>query len=245
MLPITIKRSQVMPYLIEPMALADVDEVSAVERRCFTTPWPASAYRRELKNPEANRYLVVRYVDPSGKRSRVNGTGEPAWRRTLTRYLPWLAPPDRHPAAEEGTYPIVGFAGLWLMVDEAHVTTIGVAPEHRGRGVGELLFLALIDVALNLKANWLTLEVRVSNTVAQNLYTKYGMQVAGRRKHYYSDDGEDAYIMWSEPLNTPAFHERLARLRAAFQQRPARQLAAEGPAPPVTIPAHPAPERNT
>src|SRR5690349_9357718 len=148
-----------MPYLIEPMTLADVDEVSAVERECFTTPWPASAYRRELKNPEANRYIVVRYNGPAARR-RGPGWGGASWRQALGRLLPFLAPP---PAPLPSPYPIVGFAGLWLMVDEAHVTTIGIAPEHRGKGIGEMLFLAVLDIALEMRANWLTLEVRVSN----------------------------------------------------------------------------------
>jgi ribosomal-protein-alanine N-acetyltransferase len=95
-----------------------------------------------------------------------------------------------------------------------------------------------------MKANWVTLEVRVSNTVAQNLYRKYGMHIAGTRKRYYSDNGEDAYIMWSEPLSSPAFQERLTTLRAAFNERMAAAAAAEGGPAPVTIPVRPAPERN-
>jgi ribosomal-protein-alanine N-acetyltransferase len=229
-----------MPYLIEPMTQTDVDEVSAVERECFATPWPTSAYRRELRTPESNRYIVARYIGPNGRR-RGGNHDEPGWRHALERVLPWLAPA---PVTPTSPYPIAGFAGLWLMVDEAHVTTIGVAPEHRGKHIGEMLFLALIDIAMEMKANWLTLEVRVSNTVAQNLYRKYGMQIAGTRKRYYSDNGEDAYIMWSEPLSSPAFQERLAKLRAAFEERRAAMDAAEGGPPPVTIPVRPAPERN-
>jgi ribosomal-protein-alanine N-acetyltransferase len=229
-----------MPYFIEPMTQADVEEVSAVERECFATPWPASAYRRELRTPESNRYIVARYIGPQGRRRGANHDGA-GWRRALERVLPWLAPAPSSPVSP---YPIAGFAGLWLMVDEAHVTTIGVAPEHRGKHIGEMLFLALIDIALGMKANWVTLEVRVSNTVAQNLYRKYGMHIAGTRKRYYSDNGEDAYIMWSEPLSSPAFQERLTTLRAAFNERMAAAAAAEGGPAPVTIPVRPAPERN-
>jgi ribosomal-protein-alanine N-acetyltransferase len=229
-----------MPYFIEPMNQADVEEVSAVERECFATPWPASAYRRELRTPESNRYIVARCSGPQARRRGGNHDGS-GWRQALERVLPWLVP---DPPTPTSPYPIAGFAGLWLMVDEAHVTTIGVAPEHRGKHIGEMLFLALIDIALEMKANWVTLEVRVSNTVAQNLYRKYGMHVAGTRKRYYSDNGEDAYIMWSEPLSSPAFQERLARLRAAFNERMAAQAAAEGGPAPVTIPVRPAPERN-
>lgn len=230
-----------MPYSIEPMSQADVDEVSAVERECFATPWPTSAYRRELRTPESNRYIVARYSGPQARRRA--GSGDSAgWRRALERILPWVAPPAPSPANPD---PIAGFAGLWLMVDEAHVTTIGVAPEHRGKHIGEMLFLALVDIAMEMKANWLTLEVRVSNTVAQNLYRKYGMQIAGTRKRYYSDNGEDAYIMWSEPLSSPAFQERLVKLRAAFNERMAAVEAAEGSPPAITIPVRPAPERNS
>jgi ribosomal-protein-alanine N-acetyltransferase len=110
------------------------------------------------------------------------------------------------------------------MVDEGHVTTIGVHPDHRGKGAGELLFLGLVDIAAEMKAARVTLEVRVSNLPAQALYRKYGLEVAGVRKRYYSDNGEDAYIMWSEPVTAPHFQERIrhlredlaARLRASF-----------------------------
>ena len=88
--------------------------------------------------------------------------------------------------------PIIGFAGMWVQLDEAHVTIIGITPSHRGRGVGEFVFTNLIDEALRRGATWITLEVRVSNQRAQSLYSKYGFTVQGTRRHYYSDDGEDA-----------------------------------------------------
>lgn len=115
--------------------------------------------------------------------------------------------------------PVAGYAGVWLMVDEAHVTTIGVDPDHRGRGAGELLFLGLVDIAQEMRANRLTLEVRVSNSGAQALYRKYGLEIAGLRKRYYSDNGEDAYIMWSEPISSAPFKQRIARLREELAGR--------------------------
>jgi ribosomal-protein-alanine N-acetyltransferase len=215
-----------MPYIIEPMQQADVPEVAEVEKQCFASPWPPSAYRRELKNPQSNRYVVARWVHPSARR-RAPAVWPPAdspLRARLGRMLPGLFPPVDLPVSP---YPIAGFAGLWLLSDEAHVTTIGVAPSHRGRRVGELLFLTMIDLALERQATWLTLEVRVSNIVAQNLYRKYGLQIAGTRKHYYSDDGEDAYLMWSDPLQSEVFQSRLRTLRATFQTHMARQDAAD------------------
>ncbi len=208
------------------MQMADVPEVSEVEKQCFAAPWPASAYRRELRNPQANRYVVARWVHPSARRRppAVWPPAESPLRARLTSLLPGLFPPVALPS---NPYPIAGFAGLWLMGDEAHVTTIGTAPAHRGRRVGELLFLTMIDIAQEMRANWLTLEVRVSNEVAQNLYRKYGLQIAGTRQHYYSDNGEDAHLMWSDPLQSPAFQERLRGLRATFQAHMAVQDAAD------------------
>ena len=220
-----------MPYIIEPMDYDDIDAVAGIERQCFSLPWPTSAYRRELRTPNTNRYVVARWVDDPAKArlAQANGTkslrqSERSW---LTRLLPFLAG-DKQGNGATNPYPIVGYAGLWLMVDEAHVTTIAVAPSHQGQSVGELLFLSMIDQALEMKAIWLTLEVRVSNTVAQNLYRKYGLKEAGRRRRYYSDNGEDAFIMWSEPLQSDEFQRRLTRLRAELEQRMAVKAQQKG-----------------
>ncbi|HUG29370.1 MAG TPA: ribosomal protein S18-alanine N-acetyltransferase [Candidatus Limnocylindria bacterium] len=115
---------------------------------------------------------------------------------------------------------IVGFAGLWVMVDEAHVTTFAVDPRWRRRGVGERLLLALIDIAVARQAREATLEVRLSNMPARRLYEKYGFRPVGIRPRYYSDNGEDALIMTTEPLGSAAVRDRLAGLRAALEQRP-------------------------
>ena len=108
---------------------------------------------------------------------------------------------------------------MWIILDEAHVTTIGVAPEFRGQGLGELLLIDLHEEALRRGAEWLTLEVRVSNDTAQSLYQKYGFTRQGIRRRYYSDNGEDAYIMWSPSINDPESVARLAGLKAALAER--------------------------
>jgi ribosomal-protein-alanine N-acetyltransferase len=108
---------------------------------------------------------------------------------------------------------IVGYAGLWKMHDEAHVTTVGVRPQDQGRGYGMALMIALIDAAYAVDARWMTLEVRASNGGAMALYEKLGFKVIGRRRGYYTDDGEDAIVMWSDSLHAPAFMERFNRLR--------------------------------
>ena len=108
---------------------------------------------------------------------------------------------------------VVGFAGVWLMVDDAHVTTFGVHPEWRRRGIGRRLLLALTDLSSRIGARRMTLEVRVSNTSAQALYRAFGFEIVGRRPRYYTDDGEDALVMTTPELDDPAMAAILARER--------------------------------
>ena len=201
---------------IEPMHEDDVAEVSRVERLCFTNPWPASAYRREIANSTHNAYVVLREYPGTATNAEEgdgNGALSSPW-RTFGRN-PWRTL-GRRPGERER---IIGFAGLWHMFEEAHVTTIGVEPGHRGQGLGEFLLMALFDEALRRGATWLTLEVRVSNEVAQALYRKYGFTIQGTRKRYYSDNNEDAYIMWSLSLKEPDTIAMLSRLRAGVAAR--------------------------
>jgi [ribosomal protein S18]-alanine N-acetyltransferase len=111
---------------------------------------------------------------------------------------------------------VVGFGGLWLMVDEAHITTFAVDHRWRRRRIGERLLLAMLDVAIGRGAREATLEVRLSNVPARRLYEKYGFRPVGLRPRYYSDNGEDALIMTTEALGDGAMQARLGSLRAAL-----------------------------
>lgn len=93
---------------------------------------------------------------------------------------------------------IAGYAGMWLIIDEAHVTNIALAAAYRGAGLGEKLVRALMELARERGAVSMTLEVRVSNVKAQALYTKLGFVSRGKRRNYYTDNREDALIMWCE-----------------------------------------------
>ena len=109
---------------------------------------------------------------------------------------------------------VVAFGGIWLMVDEAHITTFGVHPDHRRRGIARRLLLQLAEVALELGSARMTLEVRVGNEPAQRLYRSFGFNVTGRRVAYYSDDGEDALVMTTPDLAGPAMRAQLVAERA-------------------------------
>jgi ribosomal-protein-alanine N-acetyltransferase len=126
------------------------------------------------------------------------------------------------PGLQQELRTIVGYAGIWVMTDEAHVTTIASHPDVRGRGVGELLLVSLIHRGMEIGARWMTLEVRASNSVAQNLYRKYTFKEMGVRRRYYSDNGEDALVMWTDPIDSRTFIDALASNRAALEERLAR-----------------------
>lgn len=189
--------SHQIPYVVEAMALSDLDQVMAVERASFSLPWSKRAYRYEIVENKHSGMVVVR---PAAKLF-----GRPAgWLRSLNLVKPG---------------PVLGYAGFWLLVDDAHVATIAVDPAWRGQGLGELLLASLLERAMALGARRATLEVRVSNRAAQALYVKYGFQILERRRRYYSDNNEDGYLMATPPFQTAAFQENLARRLAALKER--------------------------
>ncbi len=202
--------------------MADIPRVIEIERLSYPTPWPSSAYRKEIQDNRHAYYIVVRdtHVRVSVAHPDVPESPRRAFPLSLLPTRPALAP-------NADLASIVGFAGLWLMLDESHVTTIAVHPDYRGRGVGELLLSSLIDLSYEIGARNVTLEVRVSNMVAQNLYRKYGFKEAGVRRRYYSDNHEDALIMWTDDINGAAYRERFAQLKAALAAR----LSADDGAP--------------
>ena len=108
-------------------------------------------------------------------------------------------------ARERETGRLIGYSGFWLICEEAHITTLAVHPEHRRKRVGEQLLINDIVKARQLQADWMTLEVRVSNESAQRLYSKYSFKSLGVRRNYYQDNSEDALVLWTERLSTSDF----------------------------------------
>jgi [ribosomal protein S18]-alanine N-acetyltransferase len=100
---------------------------------------------------------------------------------------------------------LFGYCGYWLILDEAHITTIAVHPSYRGNSLGEIQLLQMLERCMGQTVHWITLEVRVSNYSAQNLYYKYGFRSAGLRHKYYQDNHEDALIMTTPDIATQAF----------------------------------------
>lgn len=101
-----------------------------------------------------------------------------------------------HYVVLEAGNEIAGYCGVWIVAGEAHITNIAIHSKHRGKGFGKMLFQKVIELAKMYGAEKMTLEVRASNAVAQNMYKKFGFVPGGIRKKYYQDNGEDALVMW-------------------------------------------------
>ena len=207
-----------MAYIIRRMEKADLAQVTEIDREAFPTQWPPPNYRHELKNQLAH-YIVA--IDETRKMT-VEGAVPPKRGFSLAAWLtPWKKagyPRDEEELRYTRQY-IVGFSGIWMMTDEAHITNIAVSEEYRRQGIGELLLIATIDLARELKATRMTLEVRASNTIAQNLYGKYGFDHSGIRRGYYLDNREDAVLMSVDNINSGSFRAHIQRLRESLAER--------------------------
>jgi ribosomal-protein-alanine N-acetyltransferase len=117
--------------------------------------------------------------------------------------------------AVDDSETVHGYGGILLIEDDAHITTIAVAPETRGAQLGTRVMMALVDAAVDAGAKHLTLEVRMSNDGAQRLYERFGFQPVGRRKNYYRD--EDALVMWATDIDGSDYSERLTEIRTTLE----------------------------
>ncbi|MGQ9546823.1 MAG: ribosomal protein S18-alanine N-acetyltransferase [Dehalococcoidia bacterium] len=195
-------------YVIRPINYGDIPEVVQIDREAFPGEWvfrSQSAYRQDLDNPSV-RYIVA--CKKNSSKSEAQTTRKAPWFRRLFA--------GEHNLAISNN--IVGFAGFWMMLREAHIISIAVRNRYRRLGIGEGLLIATIELAQMLNANAVTLEVRASNQPAQELYRKYDFQVTGRRPRYYSSDGEDAIIMSTDDITSPSFQASFQRLREAHAQ---------------------------
>ena len=206
-----------MRYVIDHMTMSDVSRIIEIERLAYPSTWPPSAYRKELQENRWAHYIVLRDTRIAEEQMSVSVQGQDRHRR----FFPLTLLPVRSSSSVStpSLASIIGFAGLWLMVDEAHITTIAMHPDFRRRGLGEFMLVNLIDIASDINARWVTLEVRVSNYTAQNLYRKYGFREAGLRHRYYSDNQEDALIMWTDEIKSPTFMQKFQELKSILMQK--------------------------
>ena len=204
---------------VRPLKADDLSGVSVIERQAFPTLWPPTGFKREL-NERLAKYLVVsrdeesiESPEPQAAEVQYNGSRLGKLLEPIKARLTAV----RVPGTNDLT--ILGFVGLWFISGEAHITSIAVEESMRGRGIGELLLISSIEIAMERSAKVVSLEARVSNHVAQSLYAKYGFQKMGIRRAYYNDNREDAVIMTTDPINNPEFLEQFRLLREVYQER--------------------------
>ena len=214
-----------MSFALRPMKASDIHQCADIERDAFPSMFPPTSFRRELKNRLAS-YLVASRRDDfvHDGRSREGATdavpGEGG--RSLVGALIGNAKSvwEGMGAGNQGDDDLVaGFLGAWYMVDEAHIVSIGVRRDYRGKGIGERLLIGAMEQAAAREGSVLTLEVRSSNLIARNLYCKYGFKERGVRKAYYADDREDAIIMSTESIRAPSYSDAIRRLTEEHQRR--------------------------
>jgi len=203
-------------YSIRPMKDPDIPQVSEIDREAFPAESlfrPYSSYRQEIHNSLAHYIVACAKKKPSQARKQ-----KPPWfRRLLGHHHKTLAMSKQQAGLPSQEY-ILGFAGLWIMLTEAHIIAIAVRNDYRRIGIGEGLLISVIELATKLNANVVTLEVRASNKVAQALYTKYGFHVVGRRPRYYSDNWEDAVLMTTDSIKSASFQVHFQTLKQAHSQ---------------------------
>ncbi len=221
-------RTAAARYLVRPMNLGDIQQVMEVERESFPTIWPQTAFKRELQQNRLARYLVAldnrdpsQPNPPSAPDPEAAQQEEGAFGRFMgeLRHMLGRDEPPQLPPPEERLELVVGFVGVWLMADEAHIVTVAVRESHRRRGIGELLLIAAIEMAQENRQELVTLECRVSNTAALALYEKYGFQQMGLRPRYYSDNHEDAYVLTASPVGSHRYRGSFQRLKEDHRLR--------------------------
>ncbi len=215
-----------MDVSLRRMRADDIEQVVEIEREAFTPMWVGTPFKREMGNRYA-RYLMALSQEGASSNGSDAPASSPAMRRAqgttlwgwLRRLFSRAGDEATPPPAPSAASPAAGYVGVWFQGDEAHITEIAVRERLRGKGIGELLLIGSVRAAIEYGSSVVTLEVRVSNLIAQRLYEKYGFKQVGIRKAYYSDNREDAAIMTTSPIHSAEYQALFSRLQEAYQTR--------------------------
>ena len=209
-----------MDIALRRMRSEDISQVVDIEREAFAPLSLGTPFRRDLNNRYV-RYLVAHWPDTSPQptdeqREPQESSPQPSLWGKVIKSVQGVVKRD---ASSAPTEDIAGYVGMWFQGNEAHITEIAVRHDLRGNGLGELLLIGSIRAAVEHGSSVVTLEVRVSNFIAQRLYEKYGFKTAGLRKGYYTNNREDALIMTTSPLHTDDYQKMFASLQNSFITR--------------------------
>ncbi len=208
------------PYYVRLMHREDVSQVTEIDREAFPALWPPPNYQHKLQS-RLDHYIVAYEEEKTTEETEVKPPPDKGFTKLVSR-VGQLFNHNRFFGNElpsSGRQYIIGFAGFWVLSDEAHITSIAVRKPCRRQGVGELLLISTINLAAELNAHLISLEVRVSNTAAQRLYQKYGFIQTGLKRGYYVDNHEDAVAMSVKNISSASFQTSLNQLKQAHSRK--------------------------
>ena len=203
-------------YNIRTMIESDIVEISEIDKEAFPGESmfrPSSSYKAEIHNPSVH-YSVAYTNEPEKLRTEKINPRKKSMFKRLWQQRKTESSELQSTDSITKEY-MIGFVGLWFMLQEAHITAIATRINYRRQGIGEALLISAIENSISFGAQMITLEVRVSNVIAQSLYLKYGFCIVGKRIRYYSDNNEDAILMSIKTINSTNFESQFRKLKEA------------------------------
>ena len=218
-----------MSYNIKPAVIGDISQLEEIEKDGFPTSWPLSSFRRDLQNNKKSILVACQGWEMSSSSLEQDSPHKPRpFLSSLLEPMKKLINLISGSGSSLSTNQFVaGYISTWFIADEAHITAIAVRSAQRGLGLGELLLMASVEEAIIRKAKTVTLEVRISNNIAQSLYQKYGFKYVGIRKRYYTDNNEDAHIMTTDNISSASYSQILNTLQASYKCRHKNRINVE------------------
>ena len=210
-------------YFVRLMQQEDIPQVTDIDRQCFPVQQPVPSYDKRLKNRAACYIIACQEENKSTSKVPEERAGEVKTADRASMILQKLTAgtrqtQDRQTPSQTNQY-ILGFAGLWLVTDGAHLADIAVRPAYHQMGIGESLLISAINLAVRANAHLIILEVRESNQAAQSLYRKYGFAVVGKRPRYYTDNTEDALIMSTSRITSASYQSLFQQRKRAYIEK--------------------------
>lgn len=211
---------QRITYRLRPISDEDIPQVTEIDHEAFPGEWlfhSYTSYKQEIHNSSAH-YIVACIRSGFGAKLTREDSKEIFWLNRLFDYRRAIPAGKEQNGLRAKEY-VIGFAGLWALLNEVHIIAVAVRNSYRRMGIGEGLLISTIEMASQLNANVITLEVRASNEIAQALYKKYGFRIVSSRPKYYSDNDEDAILMSTGDITSAPFQSCFQRLKEAHRQK--------------------------
>ena len=205
-----------MDVILRRLQAEDISQVVEIEREAFSPLWVSTPFKRELNNRYANYLVACPDAEAVEHPAPLPHSPESLWAR-LAKGAGRLVGRAHGDSAPQPL--IAGYVSVWYQGEAAHITEIAVREQLRGNGIGELLLIGSLTAAVEYGSQVMTLEVRVSNLIAQRLYEKYDFKSVAIRKAYYSDNREDAAVMTTSPIHSDEYQTMFRDLQEAYRTR--------------------------